>query len=133
VLLPLVDPDRLGDHLAQRLRMPARPVVALAAALQRVHTFGAVWSEISLARRVRGLGLDTRRPAALVRDLATVTFGLLVRTLRMAADLAVAMDARGFASASKRTWFAPAPWRPADTLVVLGSLLPIAAALLRRP
>lgn len=134
VLLPLVDPDRLGDHLAQRLRMPSRPVVALAAALQRVHTFGAVWSEISLARKVRGLGLDTRRPVALVRDLATVTFGLLVRTLRMAADLAVAMDARGFASASKRTWFATAPWRLADTLVVMASLVPIAAAvLLTRP
>lgn len=130
VLLPLVDPDRLGDHLAQRLRMPARPVVALAAALQRVHTFGEVWSEVSLARRVRGLGVDTRRPVALVRHLATVTFGLLVRTLRMAADLAVAMDARGFASAARRTWFAPAPWRWPDTLVVVGALVPIAAAVL---
>jgi energy-coupling factor transport system ATP-binding protein len=130
VLLPLVDPDRLGDHLAQRLRMPSRPVVALAAALQRVHTFGEVWSEISLARRVRGLGVDRRRPVALVRDLATVTFGLLVRTLRMAADLAVAMDARGFASASRRTWFAPAPWRRADTLVTLGALVPVVAAVL---
>lgn len=128
VLLPLVDPDRLGDHLAQRLRMPARPVVALAAALQRVHTFGRVWSEISLARRVRGLGLETRRPVALVRGLATVTFGLLVRTLRMAADLAVSMDARGFASASRRTWYAAAPWRLADTLVVLAALLPLGVA-----
>ena len=130
VLLPLVDPDRLGDHLAQRLRMPSRPVVALAAALQRVHTFGEVWSEISLARRVRGLGTDARRPVALVRGLATVTFGLLVRTLRMAADLAVAMDARGFASASRRTWFAAAPWRLADTVVVLAALVPIAVAVL---
>ncbi|CAN7288105.1 ATP-binding cassette domain-containing protein [Knoellia sp. LjRoot47] len=130
VLLPLVDPDRLGDHLAQRLRMPSRPVVALAAALQRVHTFGEVWSEISLARRVRGLGLDRRRPVAVVRDLATVTFGLLVRTLRMAADLAVAMDARGFASASRRTWFAPAPWRRPDTLVALASLVPVVVGVL---
>ncbi|WP_246136052.1 ATP-binding cassette domain-containing protein [Knoellia locipacati] len=130
VLLPLVDPDRLGDHLAQRLGMPSRPVVALAAALQRVHTFGEVWSEISLARRVRGLGIDRRRPVALVRDLATVTFGLLVRTLRMAADLAVAMDARGFATASRRTWFAAAPWGRADTLVTLGALVPVLAAVL---
>lgn len=130
VLLPLVDPDRLGDHLAQRLRMPSRPVVALAAALQRVHTLGEVWSEIALARRVRGIGVDRRRPVALVRDLGTVTFGLLVRTLRMAADLAVAMDARGFASASRRTWFAPAPWRWADTLLVAGSLVPLVVAVL---
>jgi energy-coupling factor transport system ATP-binding protein len=93
-----------------------------------VHTFGEVWSGITVARRVRGLGLDTRRPVALVRGLATVTFGLLVRTLRMAADLAVAMDARGFASASRRTWFAAAPWRLADTLVVLGALVPVAVA-----
>lgn len=128
VLLPLVDPDRLGDHLAQRLRMPSRPVVALAAALQRVHTFGEVWSEIALARRVRGLGIGRRRPVALARDLGTVTFGLLVRTLRMAADLAVAMDARGFASASRRTWFAPAPWRRADTLLVVLSLVPLVVA-----
>ncbi|GGB79330.1 ABC transporter ATP-binding protein [Knoellia flava TL1] len=130
VLLPLVDPDRLGDHLAQRLRMPSRPVVALAAALQRVHTLGEVWSEIALARRVRGIGVDRRRPLALIRDLGTVTFGLLVRTLRMAADLAVAMDARGFASASRRTWFAPAPWRWADTLLVVGSLVPLVVAVL---
>ncbi|WP_035904557.1 ATP-binding cassette domain-containing protein [Knoellia subterranea] len=128
VLLPLVDPDRLGDHLAQRLRLPARPVVALSAALQRVHTLGAVWSEISLARRVRGLGMDARRPVAMVRDLATITFGLLVRTLRMAADLAVAMDARGFASAFRRTWFASAPWRWADTLLLIGAAVPIVAA-----
>ncbi|MFW5473508.1 ATP-binding cassette domain-containing protein [Knoellia sp. CPCC 206450] len=133
VLLPLVDPDRLGDHLAQRLRMPSRPVVALAAALQRVHTLGEVWTEIALARRVRGIGVDGRRPVALVRDLGTVTFGLLVRTLRMAADLAVAMDARGFASASRRTWFASAPWRWADTLLVVGSVVPlVVAALLTR-
>ena len=57
-----VDPDRLGDHLAQRLHLPDRPVVAVAAALQRVHTFGAVWSEIGRARRVRGLG-DVGPPA----------------------------------------------------------------------
>lgn len=132
VLLPLVDPDRLGDHLAQRLRMPARPVVAVAAALQRVHTFGELWSQITLARRVRGLGVDARHPVALVRHLATVTFAMLVRTLRMAADLAVAMDARGFASAARRTWFAAAPWRTADTLLVLAALVPIAVALLAR-
>ena len=32
VLLPFVDPDALGDHLAQRLHLPARPVVAATAA-----------------------------------------------------------------------------------------------------
>ena len=38
VLIPWIDPDALGDHLAQRLRLPDRPVVATSAALQRVHS-----------------------------------------------------------------------------------------------
>ena len=58
VLIRYVDADALGDHLAQQLRLPARPVVALAAALQRVHTFGELWTEIARARRVRGIGAD---------------------------------------------------------------------------
>jgi energy-coupling factor transport system ATP-binding protein len=38
------------------------------------------------------------------------------------------MDARGFATAHRRTWAAPAPWRTPDTVVVLASLLPVVLA-----
>ncbi len=132
VLIPWVDPDRLGDHLAQRLHLPDRPVVAVAAALQRVHTFGAVWSEIGRARRVRGLGVSARRPATVAAHVTALTMGLLVRTLRAAAELAVAMDARGFATARRRTWFTAAPWRLRDTALVVLSALPVAVAVLVR-
>ncbi|MBT9256647.1 ATP-binding cassette domain-containing protein [Phycicoccus sp. MAQZ13P-2] len=132
VLLPWVDPDRLGDHLAQRLHLPDRPVVATAAALQRVHTFGAVWTEIGRARRVRGLGVRPTRPAEVARHLAASTTGLLVRTLGAAVELAVAMDARGFATARRRTWWAPAPWRLRDTVLLVAAALPVAAAVLVR-
>jgi energy-coupling factor transport system ATP-binding protein len=128
VLVPWVDPDRLGDHLAQRLGLPDRPVVAVAAALQRVHTFGAVWSEIGRARRVRGLGVSARHPATVLAHVSALTMGLLVRTLRAAAELAVAMDARGFATAQRRSWWAPAPWRARDTLLVALAALPLVAA-----
>ncbi|CCH76446.1 ABC transporter, ATP-binding protein [Nostocoides japonicum T1-X7] len=126
-LLAYVDPDVLGDQLGQRLHLPARPVVALAAALQRVNSFGAVWGEISRARRVRGIG-GTRSPRAVVGALSAMTMGLLVRALGEAAQLAVAMDARGFATAQRRTWYAAAPWRRADLLLVLAWLLPVAVA-----
>ena len=130
VLIPWIDPDRLGDHLAQRLRLPDRPVVATAAALQRVQSFGQIWSELSRARRVRGLGVSWRRPRTVVAHLGALTMGLLVRTLRAAAELAVAMDARGFATAWSRSWWLPAPWRWRDTLLVLLSAVPLAVALL---
>ncbi|NHA69372.1 ATP-binding cassette domain-containing protein [Phycicoccus sp. CMS6Z-2] len=132
VLVPWLDPDRLGDHLAQRLGLPDRPVVATAAALQRVHTFGAVWTEIGRARRVRGIGVSARHPRTVAAHLAASTMGLLVRTLRAAAELAVAMDARGFATAQRRTWWAPAPWRWGDTALVLLGLLPLVVAVTAR-
>ncbi len=133
VLIPFVDPDRLGDHAGQVLRLPPRPVVAVAAALQRVHTFGEIWGEIARARRVRGLGVTPRSPRRFLAHLGALTFGLLVRTLRLAADLAVAMDARGFASVRRRTWFAPAAWHARDTVLVLVASLPALVAVLARP
>ena len=129
VLIQHVDADALGDHLAQRLRLPPRPVVALAAALQRIHIFGDLWSEIGRARRIRGIGATLRSPKSVLSELAALTVGILVRSLQSAAELAVAMDARGFASAQRRSWAAPAPWHRADTLLVAASLLPLAVAI----
>ena len=130
VLIQHVDADALGDHLGQRLRLPARPVVAVAAALQRVHTFGEIWSEIARARRVRGIGATARSPRSVFAELWALTMGMLVRSLQSAAALAVAMDSRGFATAYRRTWASAAPWRRADWLVVGASLVPLAVAVL---
>ncbi len=132
VLIPWIDPDELGDHLAQRLGMPDRPVVATAAALQRVQSFGAIWSEMARARRVRGVGVSWRRPRSVVAHVGALTMGLLVRTLRAAAELAVAMDARGFATARARSWWKPAPWHWGDTLLVLLATVPLVVAVLAR-
>ena len=132
VLVPWIDPDALGDHLAQRLRLPDRPVVATSAALQRVHSFGEIWRELGRARRIRGLGVSWRRPGTVVAHLGALTLGLLVRTLRAAADLAVAMDARGFATARSRTWWMPAPWRWRDTALLALGALPLVVAVVAR-
>jgi len=56
-----------------------------------------------------------------------------VRTLRAAAELAVAMDARGFATAWSRSWWLPAPWPWRDTVLMLLSAIPLAVALLASP
>ncbi len=132
VLIPWIDPDALGDALAQRLRLPDRPVVATSAALQRVHGFGEIWRELGRARRIRGLGVTWRRPRTVVAHLGALTMGLLVRTLRAAADLAVAMDARGFATATARSWWMPAPWRLRDTVLVALATVPLVVAILAR-
>lgn len=123
MLTPAIDAAALGDHLAQRLRLPARTVVAATAALERIELLGEHWEQIGRARRTRGVGADGN----LVRRLrvnASMTFALLVSTMRQTGTMALAMDARGFAGARRRTWAEPAPWRLADTaLTLLGAAL----------
>jgi energy-coupling factor transporter ATP-binding protein EcfA2/energy-coupling factor transporter transmembrane protein EcfT len=125
-----LDPSRLGDDLAQRLRLPARPVVATVAALQRVEDLDRVWADAAWARRVRGLGPGVS-PVARLREAAALTFALLVQSIRQAGRMAIAMDARGFAGAHRRTWAEPSRWHLSDTvLVVVGAAVAVLPAVL---
>ncbi len=118
LLLGLIRPSELGDHLAQRLHLPARGVVACTSVLQRLDAFGEEWRIIQRARRSRGLG-SGGGPVKRLRESAGSAFSLLVVSLRRTGSMAVAMDARGFATATDRTWAEPAPWRWGDWLIVL--------------
>ncbi len=121
VLTPYIEPSRLGDHLGQRLRLPARAVTASTVALERLESMGRQWQQIARARRARGVGPDGSLPNR-VRVNASMSLSLLVSTMRMSGAMSLAMDARGFATAHRRTWAEPAPWRPLDTLILLGGL-----------
>jgi energy-coupling factor transport system ATP-binding protein len=129
LLMAHLDASALGDDLAQRLHLPARPVVAAVAALQRLEDLGRVRAEAAWARRVRGLAAE-RSPVGRVRETAALTFVLLVQTIRQAARMAVAMDARGFAAAAGRTWAEPSRWRRPDTVLVAIGLIVTALPLL---
>lgn len=126
VFAAFIDPSALGDQLGQRVRLPARPVLAAVAGLQRLDTLAADWQELARARRARGLG-PTRSPLSQARHYTSMTFTLLVSSLRQAEQLAVAMEARGYGLLARpghrRTWSQPAPWLPADTTLVVISAL----------
>lgn len=129
LLAAWADPSRLGDELAQWWRLPARPVVAAVAALQRLDALGEQWRTLGRVRHVRGLG-PGRSPVARARHVGALTFALLVQTLRSSGDLAAAMDARGFALAAGRSWAEPPVWRRRDTVLVVVAAVVGAAPLL---
>lgn len=122
VLAAFIDPSALGDQLGQRLRIPARPVLAAVAGLNRLDTLTQDWDEISRARRIRGLGPGPN-PVAQARHLVSMTFALLVQSLRQAERMSVAMEARGYGRLARpgyrRTWAGPAPWLRADTALIV--------------
>ncbi|MCL3816902.1 energy-coupling factor transporter transmembrane component T [Aeromicrobium wangtongii] len=123
VMLGYLDPARLGDYLAQSLRLPARMVAAFSAALQRFLGFHLAWQQLDRVRRARGFGAG-RNPFANGPYVADMSFALLVQALRGASASSIAMDARGFATAHDRTWAEPATWSGLDrAAIALAALL----------
>lgn len=122
VFAAFIDPSALGDQLGQRLRIPARPVLATVAGLQRLDTLADDWRTLARSRRARGLG-PTRSPVSQARHYASMTFGLLVQALRQAEQMSLAMEARGYGLLARpghrRTWALPAPWLPADSVLIV--------------
>lgn len=125
VLLASTDPTELGDSLAQVVHLPHRFVMGGLAALRLVDVLVDEWRQLGLARRARGLGDDS--VLGRLRTGGEQAFSLLVLSVRRAAVLATAMEARGFGG-SRRTWARPSALRPSDAVVVGGGVLIAAAA-----
>jgi energy-coupling factor transporter ATP-binding protein EcfA2/energy-coupling factor transporter transmembrane protein EcfT len=129
IVLPYADPDRLGDELRGWLHLPPRGVVAFTAVLGRVQHLDAIWREVVAVRRVRGLG-SGRTVTARFRALAATTVAMVTGALTGAATLAVAMDARGFAAARRRTAYGAVRWGFADWVAVLAGVSVLVVAVL---
>jgi len=118
----VTDPTHLTDALVQQARLPERFAYGALAALQAIPWLAEDLVALREARRMRGLRA-TWHPRILV--------GLLVLAIRRADRLAVAMDARGFASPG-RTRFRVVRWAAVDAAVLAGGLAVLAGILALR-
>jgi energy-coupling factor transport system permease protein len=113
------DVTRLIDSLVQLVRVSPRFAYGALAAYQAVPRLADDLGTLRGARRLRGL--REWHPRLLV--------GLLVRAIRHADQLAVAMDARGF-GAGPRTTYRPIEWTQLDAIVGGVALAILVVALL---
>ncbi len=116
-------PIPFGDQLAQTLRLPARPVIAAVAAMQRIASLVDLWDELRFIHKIRGIG-SGRGPKARVQEFVRLMFSLLVQAIRDAGTTAVAMDSRGFSRPfggpkGRRTWAEAPRWGRLDWLTLL--------------
>jgi energy-coupling factor transport system permease protein len=114
------DPTHLVDALVQQARLPARFAYGALAAYQAVPRLTEDLATIRQARRIRGLR-GSWHPRILV--------GLLVRAIRHADQLALAMDARAFDGGTRST-YRPIDWARLDAVVAVVGVLVLAGALL---
>jgi energy-coupling factor transport system permease protein len=113
------EPTRLVDALVQQARVPERFAYGALAAYQAVPRLADDLTTLRGARRLRGLRWSWH-PRLLV--------GLLVRAIRHADQLALAMDARGFGT-GPRTTYRPRSWTWRDGTVGAAGLIALAVAL----
>ena len=121
------DPTRLVVSLIRNARLSYRIGYAMLAAYRFFPIVGEEYSRIRLAQRVRGV-----RPRSIRGRISAVIGGivpLFADATRRATRIAVAMDARGFASAGERTYWRETPVTAADRVFVLVCVL-VATAIL---
>lgn len=119
-----VDPTDLGDGLAQVLHLPERFVIGTVAALRMLTLLQDDLDAMRRSRRARGIADQGR-----IRYWFSLSFGLLVMSLRRAGKLATAMEARGFGGPRKRTWARESKLRSRDWAVMAGCVGIAAGAL----
>jgi energy-coupling factor transport system permease protein len=112
------DATGLTDALVQQARLSARFAYGALAAYQAVPRLATDLGTIRATRRLRGL--REWHPRILV--------SLLVRAIRHADQLALAMDARAFGTGD-RTNYRPIRWGPADLAVGVAGVILLVLAL----
>lgn len=113
------DATRLIDSLVQLGHVSPRFAYGALAAYQAVPRLADDLATLRGARRLRGL--REWHPRLLV--------GLLVRAIRHADQLSIAMDARGF-GAGPRTTYRPVAWAAVDAVVTIAAAAALIGALL---
>jgi energy-coupling factor transport system permease protein len=122
------DPTDLVVSLIRHARLPFRIGYPLLAGYRFLPFFTDEYAQVRLARRVRGAlprGLLARGREA-VGELVT----LLSDATRRATRIAIAMDARGFAAATERTYYRETRLAWGDALLVFAAAATTTALLL---
>jgi energy-coupling factor transport system permease protein len=135
VLTHSTEPVRLADGLArlfrflEPLRVPVREIaLVLTLAMRFLPTVLEEAQRLVLAQRARGARF-TGGPLTQSRRFLPLAVPLFAGCLHRADTLALAMEARGFSSARRRTQFEPLVLRTADVGTLLGVALVLTAAL----
>jgi len=136
VLASTINPSKLGDHLAGRLRLPDNAVVAAVAAFQQFERMVISWRELRFIAAFRTGQLQSGKRSSSLSRSAAVAIAMVSEAFQIASRMSVAMESRGYRPhldrAQPRTWMFGAPWLTSDTILLVVTAAIAAVPLLIR-
>jgi len=127
LLLSTTDPVLIADGVQQQWKVPPRFAMSSVVGLRLLPLLASDWSEMSAARRARGL--TATGPITAVRSGLSRLVGLLVVALRRSLRMATAMSARGFDPYAPRTFARESRLGASDWVAMaIGLALAVAAS-----
>ena len=122
------DPTEFIQSLIQQLRVSFRFGYGILAAYRFVPMLQNELANIRAAHKVRGFD-ESRGIGSRISGLRSYTVPLLAITLRKAGRVALAMDSRGFATGSYRTYYHQTAFGQMDYIFIVGAVLLASTAL----
>ncbi|TMW70057.1 energy-coupling factor transporter transmembrane protein EcfT [Alteribacter natronophilus] len=115
--------ERLFKPL-QRLGVPAHELaLTMSIALRFIPTLFSEMEKIMKAQMARGASFSDGSIVKRIKALIPLLVPLIIQSFRRAEELAVAMEARGYAGSEGRTRFRQMVWRASDTRVLFTVVL----------
>lgn len=112
----------------KRLGLPAHEfAMMMSIALRFIPVLTDEFGRIVKAQQSRGGGWADGTVTERLRGMVSVAVPLLYNALKRADDLAIAMEARAYTGGEGRVTLREPKWRTCDTLVLLGSVVLLAA------
>jgi len=121
------DPTDLVVSLIRHARLPFRIGYPLLAGYRFLPFFANEYAQVRLARRVRGA--IPGGPLGRIREAVGELVTLLADATRRATQIAIAMDARAFAGAERRTYYREARLGAGDLVFVIATTALVIALL----
>lgn len=129
LFITTTDPSEFAASL-NKIGVSYKISYAVAITLRYLSDVQSDYTEISQAQQARGVDLSRKAPLKKrIAGLAGIAVPLIFSSLDHIDLVSNAMDLRGFGKGSGRTWYSARPFRKADWIVIIATILLSAAAL----
>ncbi len=124
------DPSEFASSL-NKIGVSYKIAYAVSIALRYIADIQTDYQNISQSQQARGVELSKKAPFnKRIKGIASIAVPLIFTSLDRIDVISNAMDLRGFGKKDKRTWYVSKPFQKTDWIVMAGTLILSAAAII---